>query len=329
MTNLEKAAILLLSLDEEVAFKIMEHLEESEIQKIAFLMMKTRSIPQRLIMKVAVDFLRLYNRPFARTPSRKFIQRVLELISKNDENVKRIVEKTLALQDAKKKLSVANIIDTSLLVENFRYEHPQLFAFIVSILSSRKAMEVLSELPDEQKVDIILRIAGMEKISPEAINIASDSLVDNMKLIEIAASEKVGGPERAAEILRAFGSELWKLFEMIRDKEPELAQKIEDILFPFESLLYANNRGIQNIIISVDRQTLLAAIFGSDESLKEKFLSNMPQAMRSAFEEDLSISEFSPTDIDKAKNEIVKKAKQLLKEGKLVINIESEEGSLT
>ena len=329
MTNLEKAAILLLSLDEEVAFKIMEHLEESEVQKIAFLMMKAKSVPPRLIMRAVVDFLRLYNRPFARTPSKRFIQKVLELISKNDENVKKIVEKTLALQDAKKKLSVANIIDSSLLVENFKYEHPQLFAFIVSILSNRKAMEVLSELPDEQKVEILLRIAGMEKISPEAINIASDSLVDNMKLIEIAASEKVGGPERAAEILRAFGSELWKLFEMIRDKEPELAQKIEDILFPFESLLYANNRGIQNIIISVDRQTLLAALYGSEESLREKFLSNMPQAMRAAFEEDLSISEFSPTDIDKAKNEIVKKAKQLLKEGKLVINIESEEGSLT
>ena len=328
MTNLEKAAILLLSLDEEVAFKIMEHLEESEVQKIAFLMMKAKSVPPRLIMRAAVDFLRLYNRPFARTPSRKFIQKVLELISKNDESVKKIVEKTLALQDAKKKLSVANIIDSSLLVENFKYEHPQLFAFIVSILSNRKAMEVLSELPDEQKVDILLRIAGMEKISPEAINIASDSLVDNMKLIEIAASEKVGGPERAAEILRAFGSELWKLFEMIRDKEPELAQKIEDILFPFESLLYANNRGIQNIIISVDRQTLLAALYGADESLKEKFLSNMPQAMRTTFEEDLSISEFSPTDIEKAKEEVVRKAKQLLKEGKLVINIESEEVSV-
>ena len=225
----------------------------------------------------------------------------------------------------KKKLSVANIIDSTLLVENFRYEHPQLFAFIISILSDRKAMEVLSDLPDEQKVDILLRIAGIEKISPEAINIASDSLVDNMKLIEIAASEKVGGPERAAEILRAFGGEIWKLFEVIRDKEPELAQKIEDILFPFESLLYANNRGIQNIIISIDRQTLLAALYGSDESLREKFLSNMPQAMRAAFEEDLSISEFSPTDVEKAKEEIVKKAKQLLKEGKLVINIESED----
>ncbi len=328
MTNLGKAAILLLSLDEEVAFKIMEHLEESEVQKIAFLMMKAKSVPPRLIMRAVVDFLRLYNRPFARTPSKRFIQKVLELISKNDENVKKIVEKTLALQDAKKKLSVANIIDSSLLVENFRYEHPQLFAFIISILSNRKAMEVLSELPDEQKVEILLRIAGMEKISPEAINIASDSLVDNMKLIEIAASEKVGGPERAAEILRAFGSELWKLFEMIRDKEPELAQKIEDILFPFESLLYANNRGIQNIIISVDRQTLLAALYGSEESLREKFLSNMPQAMRAAFEEDLSISEFSPTDVEKAKEEIIKKAKQLLKEGKLVINIESEEGSI-
>ena len=102
MTNLEKAAILLLSLDEEIAFKIMEHLEESEVQKIAFLMMKAKPIPPRLIMKSAVDFLRLYSRPFARTPSKKFIRKVLELISKNDENVKKIVEKTLALQDAKK-----------------------------------------------------------------------------------------------------------------------------------------------------------------------------------------------------------------------------------
>jgi len=325
MTNLERAVILLLSLDEEVAFKIIEHLEESEVQKIAFLMMKAKPVPPRVMMRVAVDFLRFYNRPFTRTPSKEFIQKVLELVSKNDENVKKVVEKTLALQDAKKKLSVANIVDSSLIVENFKYEHPQLFAFIISILSERKAKEVLAELPDEQKVDILLRIAGMEKISPEAINVASDSLVDNMKLIEIAASERVGGPEKAAAILRNFGSELWKLFEIMRNREPDLAQKIEDILFPFESLLYANSKGIQSIIISVDRQTLLAALYGTDEALREKFLSNMPQAMRATFEEDLSISEFPSADVEKAKDEIVRKAKQLLKEGKLVVNIESEE----
>ena len=325
MTNSEKAAILLLSLEEDVAFKIMEHLEESEVQKLAFLMMKVKTVPPRLIMKAAVDFLKLYNRPFAKTPSKKFLQKVLELASKNDESIKRIVEKTLALQDAKKKLSVANIIDSSLLVENFKDEHPQLFAFIVSILSNKKAVEILSELPDEQKVNILLRIAEMEKVSPEVINVASDSLVDNMKLIEIAASEKVGGLEKAAEILRSFGSDLWKLFEMIREKEPEIAQRLENILFPFESLLYANDRGIQNLIIAVDRQTLLAALYGSDEAIKEKFLGNMPQAMRAAFEEDLSISEFFPTDVERAKEEIIEKAKQFLKEGKLVINVQTAE----
>ena len=325
MTNSEKAAILLLSLEEDVAFKIMEHLEESEVQKLAFLMMKVKTVPPRLIMKAAVDFLKLYNRPFAKTPSKKFLQKVLELASKNDESIKRIVEKTLALQDAKKKLSVANIIDSSLLVENFKDEHPQLFAFIVSILSNKKAVEILYELPDEQKVNILLRIAEMEKVSPEVINVASDSLVDNMKLIEIAASEKVGGLEKAAEILRSFGSDLWKLFEMIREKEPEIAQRLENILFPFESLLYANDRGIQNLIIAVDRQTLLAALYGSDEAIKEKFLGNMPQAMRAAFEEDLSISEFFPTDVERAKEEIIEKAKQFLKEGKLVINVQTAE----
>jgi len=327
MTNLEKAAVLLLSLEEEIAFKVLEHLEESEVQKIAFLMMKIRNIPPRLVMQAAVEFLKLYNRPFAKTPSRKFLQRVLELATKNDESIKKVVEKALAFQDAKKKLSVANIVDSALLVENFKNEHPQLFAFIVSVLSNKKAVEILSELSDEEKVNILLRIAEMEKVSPEVINVASDSLVDNMRLIEIAASEKVGGVERVAEILRMFGSNLWKLFEMIRERAPEVAQKLEDTLFPFESLLYANNRGIQNLIVAVDRQTLLAALYGSDEAIREKFLSNMPKAMRATFEEDLSISEFSTADIEKAKEEIIEKAKQFLKEGKLIINVEAiEEG---
>ena len=87
MTNSEKAAILLLSLEEDVAFKIMEHLEESEVQKLAFLMMKVKTVPPRLITKAAVDFLKLYNRPFAKTPSKKFLQKVLELASKNDESI--------------------------------------------------------------------------------------------------------------------------------------------------------------------------------------------------------------------------------------------------
>ena len=326
MTNLEKAAILLLSLPEKTAFEVLKHLEDSEIQKVAFLMMRMKNIPPSSVMKTAVEFLRMYHTPFAKTPNREFIQKMLELVSKNNKNVQEVIEKTLALQDAKKKLSIADIIDPDLLVESFKNEHPQLFAFIISILSERKAREVLSKLPDEKKVEILLRVAGMEKISPEAIDITSDSLVDNMKLIEIAASDRLGGPEKVASILRAMGSELWNVFEILRKKNPDIAEKIEEILFPFESLKFANDRGIQRLIVIMDREDLLAALYGASEDIKEKFLSNMPTAMREAFEEDLAVSEYSLADVEKAQERLVEKAKELMREGKLVIQMPTEDG---
>jgi flagellar motor switch protein FliG len=326
VTNLEKAAILLLSLPEKTAFEVLKHLEDSEIQKVAFLMMRMKNIPPSSVMKTAVEFLRMYHTPFAKTPNREFIQKMLELVSKNNKNVQEVIEKTLALQDAKKKLSIADIIDPDLLVESFKNEHPQLFAFIISILSERKAREVLSKLPDEKKVEILLRVAGMEKISPEAIDITSDSLVDNMKLIEIAASDRLGGPEKVASILRAMGSELWNVFEILRKKNPDIAEKIEEILFPFESLKFANDRGIQRLIVIMDREDLLAALYGASEDIKEKFLSNMPTAMREAFEEDLAVSEYSLADVEKAQERLVEKAKELMREGKLVIQMPTEDG---
>ena len=76
----------------------------------------------------------------------------------------------------------------------------------------------------------------------------------------------------------------------------------------------------------MDREDLLAALYGASEDIKEKFLSNMPTAMREAFEEDLAVSEYSLADVEKAQERLVEKAKELMREGKLVIQMPTEDG---
>lgn len=325
MDKVTKVAVFLMSLEEEQMFEILKHLEEDEIQKIALSMVKLKDIRISDVLNVNMEFLKLYNLPFAKVPHRGTILEILKLASKNNEQAQQIIKNITTMEEARKKISIAEIIDSHVIMENFRKEHPQIFAFLISLLPKEKTRQILTKLPLDQKVDILMRIVNMESISPEIVKEATDSLIDNMRLLEIATTEKVGGVSKAVELLRMVGRDVWKVLETIRSQNEELADFLEKELVSFDIFPYLSDKVIQQLIINVDRNTLIIALKGASPEVLNKFLSNLPKNLRETFKEELEYTLPSSTDIEQAKEKLVDTLRNLIKEGKASLELQDTE----
>lgn len=325
MDKVTKVAVFLMSLEEEQMFEILKHLEEDEIQKIALSMVKLKDIRISDVLNVNMEFLKLYNLPFAKVPHRGTILEILKLASKNNEQAQQIIKNITTMEEARKKISIAEIIDSHVIMENFRKEHPQIFAFLISLLPKEKTRQILTKLPLDQKVDILMRIVNMESISPEIVKEATDSLIDNMRLLEIATTEKVGGVSKAVELLRMVGRDVWKVLETIRSQNEELADFLEKELVSFDIFPYLSDKVIQQLIINVDRNTLIIALKGASPEVLNKFLSNLPKNLRETFKEELEYTLPSITDIEQAKEKLVDTLRNLIKEGKASLELQDTE----
>ncbi|MCX8050240.1 MAG: flagellar motor switch protein FliG, partial [Methylohalobius sp.] len=138
-------------------------------------------------------------------------------------------------------------------------------------LDSDQAAEVLSFLPERRRADVILRIATLEGVHPQALmeldEIMEKQLLGNANV----KSSTIGGITSAANILNLMESAMEaSILEQVAESDPALAQKIQDKMFVFEDLIKVEDRGIQTLLREVSTDSLLLALRGADEALKQK-----------------------------------------------------------
>ena len=77
------------------------------------------------------------------------------------------------------------------------------------------------------------------------------------------------------------------VIDSIRDFDPDLAQKIQDEMFVFENLMDLDDRSIQLLLREVQSESLIVALKGTSEELREKIFKNMSQRAAEMLRDDL------------------------------------------
>jgi flagellar motor switch protein FliG len=89
-------------------------------------------------------------------------------------------------------------------------------------------------------------------------------------------------------------------------------------MFVFEDIAKLNNRDIVEILKAVDKNTLMVALKGASDAIKEKFFSNMSQKAATIMKEDMeAMGPIRAADVEKAQKEIIAVIKKLTYEGKV------------
>ena len=289
LTEAQKAATILMILGEELAAKVMQFLNHKEVQKISSAMMGLPQLTQEQLKNILNECQNtLDDCAVLNTDTNGYLRKVLEK-SIGSDKANRLLDELLDtdIEDTTDGLKMLNFVDAARAVDLVKKEHPQIIATILVHLNRDLAAEILNLFDDQLRNDVMLRIATFGGVEPSALEVLSTSLStllhgQNIKL------NNMGGIRTAAEIINLMKSQQEELvINALRDYDNELAQKIIDEMFLFENLIDVDDRSIQRLLKDVDNETLIIAMKGATETLRDKLLANMSQRAASILREDL------------------------------------------
>jgi flagellar motor switch protein FliG len=315
----------LMALGEEEAAEVFKHLSPKEVQRLGHAMAALDSVNRVQVERVMHDFMFQAGEKAGLADSDEYIRSVLTKALGSDKAAN-LIERILHGDDSSG-IEGLKWMDGASVAELIKNEHPQIIATILVHLERDQASEILSLFTERLRNDVVLRIATLDGIQPSALKELNDVLT---KLLSGASNLKksvMGGVRAAAEILNYVGTaNETAIIASVRDYDPELAQKIQDEMFVFENLLDIDDRSIQLLLREVQSESLIIALKGTSEELREKIFKNMSQRAAEMLRDDLEAKgPVRISEVEAEQKEILKIVRKLADEGQIVIGGAGEE----
>ena len=321
----EKAGVLLLTLGEDVAAEILQHLNPKEVQLVGSTMATMNDVSRPTVEQVIDDFFdTLESQTALGIGNDAFIRNMLQKAL--GDKAGGVIDRILT-GSGSKGLESLKWMDSKSIAEIIRLEHPQIVAIVLSYLEADNAAQVLSYLPEDSRAGILMRIATLEGVQPAAIKELDSIMERYFSDSENVKSSMVGGEKTAADILNLIDGEIEnKMMEQVRSENEELAQRIEDQMFVFENLRAVDDRGIQTMMREVSTDLLALALKGVDDEMQKKFLKNMSSRAAEMLVEDMEAKgPVKLSEVETAQKEILAVARKLEESGEIVLGGGGEE----
>ncbi|EDP76586.1 flagellar motor switch protein FliG [Hydrogenivirga sp. 128-5-R1-1] len=318
LSRAEKAAVLLMSLPPDVAANILKELTEEEIQKIFLTAARIKDISPADIEAAVQEFLEDYS--FVATQYSNLETLLEQLQGILPPEVYERIKSLLGSAGVAEGLEQLEKIDTRVLVGLIKNEHPQTIAVLLSQLSPRKASDILQWLPENLRFEVVKRIATLENVSPQFLRELIETVTEEIKALGISGGiKKQEGVAIAAELMNMLDKESAEtLLRKIGEEDPTLEEKIREKMFTFEDIRKLDNRAIIEVLKAVDKNTLVIALKGAPDDIKEKFFSNMSKRAAKIMQEDMeALGPVKKSEVEKAQKQVVAIIRKLIDEGKI------------
>jgi flagellar motor switch protein FliG len=318
--GIEKSAILLIALGEDYAAEVLKHLGPKDVQKLGHAMAALKSVPRARVAEVLAEFQATAEESAAvNFDTDSYVRSVLTK-ALGDDKASNLISRILQPGDTNG-IEGLKWMDAPTVADLIKNEHPQIIATILVHLAHDHSSDILNQLSERLRNDVVLRIATLEGIQPEALKELNDVM---LRLLSGSASVKqsaMGGVRTVAEILNFMGAaNETSVVDSIREYDPDLAQKILDEMFVFENLMDLDDRAIQLLLREIQSESLILAMKGATESLREKIFKNMSQRAAEMLREDLdSRGPVRLSEVESEQKEILKIVRRLADEGQIVL----------
>jgi len=323
MTNEEKAAILLLLLDEEIASQVMKNLSKAEVRRIGKHMGHITSISTKEAQVVAKEFCDLVKDKggifsIGVNQARNIVMKALGPDNAGGMlNDMKTDDDPLDEMPAFEKLKD---MDPKLLVDFTRTEHPQTVALILAQLRPDRAASVLDQLTPETQLEVVRRMANLKSVPRDVIEDVAKTLETEV-MTNSAGQKEIGGIRRMAEILKNMKRDSENnIINAIDGTDPDLASEIRGMMFTFDDLLQIDDRGMQELLKELSSEDLARALKVVDEESRGKIYRNMSKRGADMIREEIEM--MPPTrlsDVEKSQKIILEIAKRLESEGRILI----------
>jgi flagellar motor switch protein FliG len=314
-----KAATVLLALGEDAAASIFSTLRKEEIYALNRGMHELSKIKENRQPEILLEFYELMktSNPYLLGTNNDFIRTMVE--QSMGEDASQILSDLGS--DKYTQLQQINSVDARTLANSVRKEHPQTIALVLAHIDTSKGAKVLAQLPIDTQVEVCIRMASLDSVSPQTLRDVEEALMSEMKGLIVAGGEETSGVALVAEILNNIEKvHEDRIFDQLTEIDPGLAEDIRNNMFTFDDLIHIDDRGTQTLLKEIDNQVLILALKTSSEEVKQKFFSNISQRAAEMIREDLEVlGAVRLSDVEAAQSTIVQTALQLEADGKIVI----------
>jgi flagellar motor switch protein FliG len=324
--GLQDAAILLMSLGEAEAAEVFKHLSPKEAQKLGAAMASLKNVSREKIEEVLEKFHEAAGEQTSiGLDSDDYIRGVLNR-ALGEEKAKFVLDRILQGGDTSG-IESLKWMDPPSVAELIKNEHPQIMASILVHLERDQAAAILNLMPDRVRGDVIMRIATLDGIHPNALRELNETIAKVLSGADQIKKAAMGGVRTAAEILNFVGgASETVILEAVRGVDDGIAQGIMDEMFVFENLMDIDDRGIQALLKEVQSESLVLALKGAATDLRDKILRNMSSRAAEMLKEDLeSRGPVRLSEVEGEQKEILKIVRRLADEGQIVLGGSSDD----
>lgn len=324
--GIEKGAILMLALGEDEAAEVMKYLGPREVQKLGAAMATMKGVANSRLEEVLNEFRRETEQASALgVDSDEYIRQVLTK-ALGDDKAASLLNRILGSRDASG-IESLKWMDAQSVAELIRNEHPQIIATIMVHLERYHACEVLDHFTERLRNDVILRIATLDGVQPGALRELNDVLTKLLSGNESIKKKPMGGVRAAAEIMNFLSSETEQsVLSNLKNYDPDMAQKIMDEMFVFDNILDIEDRGVQILLREVQSESLIIALKGASQDLREKFFKNMSSRAAEMMREDLdSKGPVRLSEVEAQQKEILQIIRRLADEGQIILGAKGDD----
>lgn len=316
-TGARKAAMFLMGVGDQIGADVLRHLEPDEIRQITREISTLDAVAPHHMLGVFREFETLAaSSPF--------------FAKGGVECARRLVEQALGPEPAQQflqapdpsvtgpgpaELEILQDTDPHQLAGFVRDEHPQVIALILSNLPAAQAGAVMSSLPEAIQPQVAIRMAALDRISPEVFRRIAEAITSKLK--NLRQVKRSDGIRTLAGLLNQVDPALAEtILAKVDEEDQTVGTSVRDMMFVFDDILNINKDGMTKLIAKVDRKVLTTALKGTFGKIRDHFKQCMSQRAAEMLEEDMdALGPVRIRDVEAAQQQLVAVVRQLQQQG--------------
>ena len=318
ISEAERAAVILMLMDDAEAARLLGQLEPSELAMVGEKMIALGDIGPDRITGAIEGFVQHADSATLDAHDRPAQVRQRMNLAVGEVKADSIMQK-IAPEARPRSLELARWLAPQVLLPLVEGEHPQAIAALLLLLEAEPAAELLSLLPPSLQPELVERIARMRRVSAHAMTMLDEMLSARISQRFGQAALQLGGAREAAELINLAAGNLGKVvMPVITERDAELAKAIEAEMFTFEMLFALEPMAMGRLLRDVESEVLVDALKGIPEEQRGPFFAAMSSRAADGVKDEIDMrGRLKLEDVRAAQRKMIAKARELADLGEI------------
>lgn len=326
LSGAERAAVFLLGLGEEAAAAVLQHLNPKEVQNVGEAMSSVDSVSSEKLATVVGEFTETLASGGSDIIGGEEYVRKLLYSALPEDKAKSMLSRILQANNPSG-LEALKWMESGAVAQLIKDEHPQICAVVLMSLEGEHAADVLQMLPEHKRAEVLIRVANLDSINPSALDELNEMMQKQLAESNFQSESQIDGVRTAASILNYLGSAVEEsVLSAIEEADEDLCDQIREKMIIFDNLISLSDKDMQRMLREIETESLVLALKGAEDNMKNRFFSNMSRRAAEMLQEDIEIrGPVRLSEVENAQKEILNLAARLADEGEVSFGKQGEE----